>query len=66
MALDELKEDDAVYDIDGFTYIVNKDFLNMAKYIKVDFLVHGFKLDCGLEFRPAAGCTSCGTSDTCS
>jgi iron-sulfur cluster assembly protein len=66
MALDELKEDDAVYDIDGFQYIVNKEFLEKAKPIKVDFLVHGFKLDCGMNFSPAAGCAGCGTSDTCS
>lgn len=66
MALDELKEDDAVYDIDGFQYIVNKEFLEKAKPIKVDFLVHGFKLDSGMSFSPAAGCSGCGTSDTCS
>jgi len=66
MALDELKESDAVYDIDGFSYVVDKEFLETAKPIKVDFLVHGFKLDCGLNFTPAAGCTACGTSDTCS
>lgn len=67
MALDELKKDDAVYDIDGFQYIVNKEFLERAKPIKVDFLVHGFKLDCGLTFSPAAGCSACGTSkDSCS
>ncbi|MBW2193682.1 MAG: hypothetical protein JRF27_07840 [Deltaproteobacteria bacterium] len=66
MALDEQKENDAVYDIDGFTYLVNQDFLEKAKPIKVDFLVHGFKLDCGLDFGSAAGCGSCSTSDTCS
>ncbi|MFC1515155.1 hypothetical protein ACFL7E_00190 [Thermodesulfobacteriota bacterium] len=66
MALDEQKDNDTVYDIDGFTYLVNQDFLEKAKPIKVDFLVHGFKLDCGLEFGPADGCSACGTSDTCS
>jgi iron-sulfur cluster assembly protein len=66
MALDELKENDAVYDIDGFSYVVDKEFLESAKPIKVDFLVHGFKLDCGLNFTPAAGCSGCGTSDSCS
>ena len=64
MALDELKENDAVYDIEGFTYLVNQDFLEKAKPIKVDFLVHGFKLDCGLDFG-AEGCTSCGTKSSC-
>ena len=68
MALDELKENDAVYDIDGFSYVVDKEFLESAKPIKVDFLIHGFKLYCGLNFTPAAGsgCAGCGTSDTCS
>ncbi len=59
MALDEPKDEDEVFDIDGFQFLVNKDFLEKAKPIKVDFLVHGFKLDCGLDFGP--GCSSCGT-----
>jgi Fe-S cluster assembly iron-binding protein IscA len=63
MALDEPRETDESFDIEGFQYIVDKDFLERAKPIKVDFLVHGFKLDCGLTF--ADGCTSCGSSGTC-
>jgi Fe-S cluster assembly iron-binding protein IscA len=59
MALDEPKENDEVFEVDGFQYLVNKDFLQRAQPIKIDFLVHGFKLDCGLEF--SAGCSSCGT-----
>jgi hypothetical protein len=59
MALDEPKDNDEVFEIDGFQYLVNKDFLQKAQPIKVDFLVHGFKLDCGIDF--GAGCSSCGT-----
>jgi Fe-S cluster assembly iron-binding protein IscA len=59
MALDEPKANDEVFDIDGFQYLVNKDFLQKAQPIRVDFLVHGFKLDCGLDF--GAACSSCGT-----
>jgi Fe-S cluster assembly iron-binding protein IscA len=60
MALDEPRDNDKVFDIDGFQFLVDKDFLEKAQPIKVDFLVHGFKLDCGLDFG-AGGCSSCGS-----
>ena len=65
MALDEPVDTDQVYEIDGFKYIVNKEFLEKASPIKVDFLVHGFKLDCGMDFSSAAGCSSCSTAGHC-
>jgi hypothetical protein len=61
LALDEPKEQDEKYEIDGYTFLVDKDLLEKAKPIKVDFLINGFKLDCGLDFGPAAGCSSCST-----
>lgn len=61
MALDEPKETDNVYDIDGFSYIVNKEFMEKAQPIKVDFTEMGFKLDCGINFAALAECSSCGT-----
>jgi hypothetical protein len=64
MALDEPKDTDEVYDIDGFKYIVNKDFLEKAKPIKVDFLEIGFKLTSSLELQ--AGCQGCDTTATSS
>lgn len=63
MALDEPKDTDAVYEIDGFKYMVDKDFLEKAQPIKVDFLEYGFKLTSSLEFR--SGCRSCSTSGSC-
>ena len=60
MALDEPKEEDEVYDIDGFKYVVNKDFLEKVKPIKVDFSPIGFKNDCGYEFGSNCGACSCG------
>ena len=59
MALDEPKDNDEVFEIDGFQYLVNKEFLERAQPIKIDFLVHGFKLDCGIDFGGA--CDSCKT-----
>jgi iron-sulfur cluster assembly protein len=63
MALDEQKTTDDVFEIDGFTYIVDKQFMEKAKPIKVDFLVNGFKLDCAIKF--SSGCSSCGTTGSC-
>lgn len=62
MALDEPNEFDEEFDIDGFKYLVNKEFLERATPIKVDFHMYGFKLDCGIDFGP--GCTSCGTGES--
>lgn len=68
MALDEPKDGDQVYEIDGFKYIVNKEFLEKVQPIKVDFTEMGFKLNCGVDFGAAAAsaCSGCGTKNTCS
>jgi iron-sulfur cluster assembly protein len=59
MALDESKDTDRVFEIDGFTYIVDKEFMEKAKPIKIDFSGMGFKLDSGIDFGP--GCSGCGS-----
>ncbi len=59
MALDEPNDADQQFDVDGYQYVVNKDFLERAKPIKVDFHMYGFKLDCSLQFN-AGGC-ACST-----
>jgi hypothetical protein len=66
MALDEPRDTDSVYKVDGFTYLVEKDLLEKAKPIKVDFAITGFKIDCGIDFGPASACSSCSTSGSCS
>ncbi|MFH1102465.1 MAG: hypothetical protein V1714_01695 [Pseudomonadota bacterium] len=63
MALDEPKDADELFDIDGFKYIVDRDFMERAKQIIVDFQEVGFKLTSNLKFD--ASCGGCGTSDTC-
>ena len=63
MALDEPKDNDKTFDIDGFKYIVDTAFLEKVQPIKVDFSMYGFKLDCGIDF--GAGCTSCSTTGSC-
>ncbi|MGD8835546.1 MAG: hypothetical protein PVJ84_14985 [Desulfobacteraceae bacterium] len=57
MALDEPNDADEQFEIEGHQYIVNKEFLERAKPIKVDFHMYGFKLDCGIDFGTGAGCS---------
>ena len=57
------KDSDDVFDIDGFQFIVDKDFLREAEPIKVDYTRSGFQFDCSLEFED--GCSACASSDSC-
>ena len=66
MALDEPNSNDKIHEIDGFKYIVNKDLLEKAQTIKVDFLEVGFKLTSNLDFdASASACGSCSTTGSC-
>ncbi len=61
--VDEPKDTDTVFDIDGFKYIIDKELLQEAESIKVDFSEFGFQFDCSLEFEDE--CTACETSGCC-
>jgi iron-sulfur cluster assembly protein len=63
MALDESKDTDEKFDIDGYTYVVEKEFLAQAKPIKVDFLDVGFKVTSSIKLDSACG--SCGDTGSC-
>jgi hypothetical protein len=60
MALDEPKDSDDVFDIDGFTYIVDKAFMEQAKPVKIDFIDYGFKLTSSIQL--SSGCDGCSCS----
>ncbi len=63
MALDEPKDTDNVYDVDNFKYVVNKDFIDKAKPIKIDFNNYGFKITSKIDLN--SGCSSCSTTGSC-
>lgn len=65
MALDEPKDTDNVYDIDNFKYVVDKDFMEQAKPIMVDFKSMGFKITSGMKVESGAGCSGCGSTSSC-
>ena len=67
MALDEPKDDDSVFDVNGFQFIMEKEFHEKAQPVKVDFLGYGFKIDSNIEFDAGdSACGSCSTAGTCS
>jgi hypothetical protein len=39
--------------------------MEKATPIKVDFSEMGFKLDCGIDFGSASGCSGCGKTSDC-
>ena len=61
MALDKSRDTDELYDVDGYQYVVEKEFLEKAKPITIDFEGRGFKLDSAIEIEAAGGCSGCGS-----
>ena len=67
MALDEPKDSDNVFDVNGFQFIMEKEFYEKAQPVKVDFLGYGFKIDSSIEFDASNSmCGSCSTTGDCS
>mgnify|MGYP001065741620 FL=1 len=46
--------------MEGFSYVVDRDFLKQVQPIKVDFVDIGFRLSCAVEFGGGGG-GSCST-----
>jgi Fe-S cluster assembly iron-binding protein IscA len=58
LALDEPNDNDEVYDISGFKYVVDKALMEQAKPIKIDFRDRGFNITSSMEFGRACGSCS--------
>jgi iron-sulfur cluster assembly protein len=62
MALDEQKDKDQVFKINGFTMLVDDDLMKMAKGITVDFVDSGTQSGFTVTTEaPIGGGGSCGT-----
>lgn len=57
MALDEPEQNDEQFEKDGIRFVVDKELLETAKPIKVDFL----ETDNGSGFYITSGMSGCGT-----
>ena len=63
MALDEPKDTDNSYDVNGFKFIMDKEFDEKAQPVSIDFMGYGFKINSSIDF--GADCSSCGTTGSC-
>ena len=59
MVLDKPVETDNVHKTKDYRFVVDKDFMELAKPIKVDHTRTGFKIDSNIDFGP--GCGMCAT-----
>lgn len=60
MALDEPRETDKTFNVNGFQFIMDGDFYDKAKPVKVDFMGYGFRISSSIEFPAGGGCSGCG------
>lgn len=68
LVLDEPKDNDESYDVDGLTYLIDKDLQDRSGGIKVDFVdsgwQQGFTLSSEKPLFSSEGAT-CGSSCSC-
>jgi Fe-S cluster assembly iron-binding protein IscA len=63
MALDEVKDSDAVHDAGKFQFIMDQSLLDQAQPVQIDYANLGFKISSNLEL--GGGCQSCGSAGSC-
>lgn len=64
MALDEPKDSDDLFDVKGLKFVVDKEFMERAQTIEIDFNGMGFSLDSGLDLGQGGKCGGC-SGGTC-
>ncbi len=64
MALDEPKDSDDLFDVKELKFVVDKEFMEKAKKIKIDFNGMGFSLDSSIELGGGGNCGGC-SSGSC-
>ena len=64
MALDEPKDSDDSFDVKGLKFVVDKEFMEKAEIIKIDFTGMGFHLDSNIDLGQG-GCSGCGSTGSC-
>jgi len=62
LALDEPKDSDDVFEVEGYSIVVDKELLEKAKPLSIDFACSGFSIDSSLEL----GGGGCGGGCSCS
>ena len=66
LALDEPGENDQTTDIDGFSFVVDKELMAQAAPIHIDLNYAGFTVSSSLQLGGSGGCgSSCGSGGSC-
>jgi len=65
MALDEPKDSDDLFDVKGLKFVVDKEFMEKAQHINIDFNGMGFSLDSGIDLGQGGNCGGCSSSGSC-
>jgi len=65
MALDEPKDDDELMKDNGITYLINKELLDQAKPIDVDFVESAMGAGFSISSNLNKGDSECGGSCSC-
>ncbi len=50
LSLDEHRKTDEVFEIDGFLFVVDKNFFNQYQPIKVDYNYTGYKITAAVNY----------------
>lgn len=64
MSLDETKDNDEIFDVGGYQYIIDKELLEKAAPITVDFTEVGFKIETAMVIEET-GCSGCSSAGSC-
>ena len=67
MVMDQERPTDKSYTIGDFTFLVDSDFMEKVKPIKVDFKNVGFSIEANIDLSSpeGGGCSGCGTTSSC-
>ncbi|GAB6111110.1 IscA/HesB family protein [Desulfomicrobium escambiense] len=67
LALDEHKTGDQVFEIDGYSFLMEEALFEQAKPVTVLFDQNtGFSVESSMVFPEGGGCSSCGCGGSCS
>jgi hypothetical protein len=59
MALDEPRDTDDVFNVNGFQFVIDKDFHEKAQPVTVDFMGYGFRINSSINLASGSSCGSC-------
>lgn len=67
LALDEQKDGDQVFDVDGYSFLMEAALFEQASPVTINFDQHmGFDIQSSMKFpENSGGCSSCGCGGSC-